>query len=104
MIHPIGLVDTRPELSQMSLPFSINQCPKYVCMSSFSHDLPFEVCKFPIARHTHLCVAIQWNLVRGLGLTHDHALVPDHGLVLEISGYLFKLVIFHKRNYGSGAE
>ena len=34
-----------------------------VCMSSFSRDLTFEVCKFPIARHTHPCVAIQWNLV-----------------------------------------
>ena len=62
-------------------------------MSSFSHDLPLEVCAFPFARHIHPFVTINWNLVgkvRGQGLTHDH------GLVLEISGYLFKSVIFHK--------
>ena len=34
----------------------------------------------------------------GQGLAHDHGLVPDHGLVHEISGCLFKSVIFHKRN------
>ena len=28
----------------------------------------------------------------------DHGLVPDHGLVHEISGFLFKSVIFHKSN------
>ena len=92
MIHPIGIVDTLPELPQMSLLFSINLCPKYVCVSLFSHDLPFEVCEFPIARRTHPCVAIQWNLVRlvrGQGMAQDHRLVPDHGLVMEISGYLF---------------
>ena len=36
--------------------------------------------------------------VRGQGLAHDHGLIPDHGLALEISGYLFKSVIFPKRN------
>ena len=62
--------------------------------------LPFEACEFPIARHTHQCIAIQWNLVgkvRGQGLAHDHGLVRDHGLVLEISGYLFKSVIFSQK-------
>ena len=34
--------------------------------------------------------------VRGQGLTRDHGL--DHGLMLEISGYLFRSVIFHKSN------
>ena len=29
--------------------------------------------------------------VRGLGLAHDPGLVPDHGLVLELNGYLFKI-------------
>ena len=85
----------------MSLLFSVNLCPKYVCVSSCSHYLPFEACEFPIARHTHQCIEIQWNLVgklRGQGLAHDHGSVPDHGLVLEISGYLFKSVIFHKGN------
>ena len=42
--------------------------------------------------------------VRGQGLARDHRLVPDHGLVLEISGSLFISVIFHKSNEGSGAE
>ena len=32
--------------------------------------------------------------LRGQGLARDHVLVLDHGLVLEISGYLFKSVIF----------
>ena len=36
--------------------------------------------------------------VRGQGLARDHRLVPGHGLVHEISGYLFKPVIFHKSN------
>ena len=36
--------------------------------------------------------------VRGQGLARDHGLVPDHGLVHEISGCLFKPVIFHKSN------
>ena len=76
-------------------------CPKYVCVYSCSNYLPFEVCEFPITRHTHPCVAIQWNLVGkvcGQRLTQDHGLVPDHGLVQEISGCLFKSVIFHKSN------
>ena len=96
MIHPIGLVDTLPEIPQMSLLFSVNLCPKYVCVSSCSHYLPFEACEFPIARHTHPCIARQWIVgkVRGQGLARDHGLVPDHGLLLEISGYLFKSVIF----------
>ena len=29
-------------------------------------------------------------------MAQDHGLVPDHGLVLETSGYRFKSVIFHK--------
>ena len=36
--------------------------------------------------------------VCGERLGHDHGLVPDHGLVHEISGFLFKSVIFHKSN------
>ena len=36
--------------------------------------------------------------VRGQGLARDHGLVPDYGLVLEIIGYLFISVIFHKSN------
>ena len=57
----------------------------------FMLSLPFEACEFPIARHTHPCIAIQWNLVgnvHGQGLARDHRLVPDYGLslVLEISG------------------
>ena len=36
--------------------------------------------------------------VIGQVLAQDHGLVPDHGLVLEISGYLLKSVIFHKSN------
>ena len=38
------------------------------------------------------------------GLGQDHGLVPDHGLVLEISGYLFKSVIFHKSNYKAAGQ
>ena len=98
MIHPIGLVDTLPEIPQMSLLFSVNLRPKYVCVSSCSHYLPFEACEFPIARHTHPCIAIQWTLSERCVVrdwhVRDHGLVPDHGLVLEISGYLFKSVIF----------
>ena len=79
----------------------MNLCPKYVCVYSCSNYLPVEVCEFPITRHTHPCVAIQWNLVgkvRGQRSTQDHGLVPDHGLVQGISGCLFKSVIFHKSN------
>ena len=36
--------------------------------------------------------------VRGQGLAQDYGLVPDHGLVQEISGCLSKSVIFHKSN------
>ena len=36
--------------------------------------------------------------VCGERLGHDHGLVPDYGLVQEISGCLFKSVIFHKSN------
>ena len=36
--------------------------------------------------------------MRGQGLARDHGLVPDHILVLEISGYLFTSIIFHKSN------
>ena len=100
MIHPIGLVDTLPELPQLSLHFRMNLCPKYVCVYSCSNYLPFEVCEFPIARHTHPCVAIQWTLVGkvcGQGLAQDHGLAPDHGLVQEMNGCLFKSVIFYKR-------
>ena len=79
-----------------------------MCVYSCSHYLPFEVCEFPIARHTHPCIAIYiMDLVRkmrGQGLARDHGLAPDHGWVLEISGYLFISVIFHKSNQGSGAE
>ena len=39
-----------------------------------------------------------------VGKVRDHGLAPDHGLVLELSGYLSKSVIFHKSNKGSGAE
>ena len=63
--------------------------------------MPFEICEFPIARHTHPCIAIQWNLVGKLHVRDWHStmdLVPDHGLVLEINGGLFKSVIFHKSN------
>ena len=77
--------------------FLMNPCPKYVCVSSCSNYLPFEVCEFPIVRHRHPCIAIQWTLfvkVRGQGLAQDHGLVPDHGLVQEISGCVFKSVIF----------
>ena len=91
----------------MALIFSTNQCPKYMCVYSWPIYLPFEVCEFPIARHTHTCVAIQWNLVgklRGGGLAQDHGFVPDHGLVQEISGCLFKSVIFHKKQLSSGVE
>ena len=92
-----GLVDTLPELPQMSLLFSMNLCPKYVCVYSCSNYLPFEVCEFPIAGHTHPCAAIQWNLlgrVRRQGLAQDHGLVPDHGLVHSISGCLFKGALY----------
>ena len=34
--------------------------------------------------------------VRGQELALDHVLTPDHGLVLEISDYLFKSVIISK--------
>ena len=34
----------------------------------------------------------------GQGLAQDRGLVPDHGLVHEISGCLFESVIFHKSN------
>ena len=42
--------------------------------------------------------------VRGQGLAQDHALVPDHGLVHEISDCLFKSVIFHKSNYKAAGQ
>ena len=35
-------------------------------------------------------------------LAQDHGLVPDHGLVLETSGYRFKSVIFHKATKSAG--
>ena len=45
--------------------------------------------------HTHV---LRYNgfvgKVRGQGLAQDHGLEPDHGLVHEISGCLFKSVIF----------
>ena len=66
-----------------------------VRVSSCSHEMPFEVCEFQIARHPHPCVVIQWNLV---GKVRGQGLIQDHGLVLEISGYLFKSGIFHKSN------
>ena len=62
LIHPIGLVDTLPEIPQMSLVFSVNLCPKYMCVSSCCHYLPFEICEFPIVRHMYPCIAIQWTL------------------------------------------
>ena len=57
MIPPIGLVDTLPETPQMSLLFSVNLCPKYMCMSSCSHYLPFEVLEEARAS-TGLCVDV----------------------------------------------
>ena len=39
-----------------------------------------------------------------VGNVRGQGLVPDHGLVLEISGSLFISVVFHKSYYGSGAE
>ena len=36
MIHPTSLVDTLPEIPQMSLLVSVNLCPKYVCVSSYA--------------------------------------------------------------------
>ena len=36
--------------------------------------------------------------VRGQGLAQGHGMVPDQGLVHEISGCLFKEGIFHKSN------
>ena len=69
-----------------------------MCMSSFSHDLPFEVCEFLIVRHrpTH-----PWNRV---GKVRGQGLARDHGFVLEISSYLFKAVIFHYRNYKAAGQ
>ena len=40
--------------------------------------------------------------VCGKGLARDHGLVPDHGLVHEISGCLFKPVIFQKATNAAG--
>ena len=66
-----------------------------MCLSSFSHYMHFEVCEFPIARHTHAkcCDTMEpCRKVRGQGLAQDHAhgLVPDHGLHgAGNSGYLF---------------
>ena len=58
---------------------------KYVCGSSCSHYLPkFKACEFPIARHTHPCIAIQWNLV---GKERYQILAQDHGLVPNEIGY-----------------
>ena len=34
------------------------------------------------------------GLAMSMCFVQDHGLAPDHGLVLEISGYLFKSVIF----------
>ena len=56
------------------------------CIHALLDYVPFEICEFPIARHTHPCVAIHWNLVgkvRGQRLAQDHGLVPglDIGLV-----------------------
>ena len=90
MIHPIGLVDTLAELPQMSLLFSMNLCPKYVCMSPCSNYLPFEVCEFPIVRNTHPRIVIQWNLVRDLHMIME----PNHGLVQEIRGFLYLNQLF----------
>ena len=92
----MGLVDTLPEIPQMSLLFGVNIFPKYMCVSSCSHYLPFEVYEFPIARHTHPCIAMQWTLSDRHGIMDWYRI--RHGLVLEISGYLFKSVIFHKSN------
>ena len=89
MIHPIGLVDTLPEIPQMSLLFSVNLCPKYMCVFSCSHYLPFEVCEFPIARHTHPCIAIQWTLSEGCvhrrtGRGGGGQLTPQFGQIYDI--------------------
>ena len=51
--------------------------------------LLFEVCEFPIARHTHPCIAIHCDTMDLVRKVCGEGLVPDHGLVHEISGFLF---------------
>ena len=75
MIHSVWLVDTLAQLSQIFLLFSMNQCPKYMCVSSCSHYLSCEVCPFPIAKHTHQCIAIQWNLVGRCVVRDEHRIM-----------------------------
>ena len=71
----VGLVDTLAQLSQIVQLFSMNQCHKYMCVSSCSHYLPCEVCAFPIAIHTHQCIAIQCNLVGRCVVRDGHRIV-----------------------------
>ena len=74
----------------------MNLCSKYVCVSSCSNYLPFEVCEFPTSMYCDTMDLV--GTVRGQGLAHNHGLVPNYGLVQEISGCLLKSVIFHKSN------
>ena len=84
----------------MSLVFSASLCQKYMCLSSCSHYLPFEVQVYVGISDCETYTSMYCDTmdlvgkVHGQGLARDHGLVPDHGLVLEISGYLFKSVIF----------
>ncbi len=55
---------------------------------------PFEVCEFPIARYT----SMYCDTMDLVGKVRGQGLAPDHGLVHEISGCLFKQVVFHKSN------
>ena len=75
-------------------------CPKYVCVSSCSNCL----LKFVNFRLRDIYTSMYCDTMdfvgkaRGQGLAQDHGLVPDHGLVQEISGCLYKSVIFQKSN------
>ena len=89
--HPVGLVDTLAQLSQIFLVFSMNQCPTYMCVSSCSHYLPCEVCAFPIARHTHQCIAIQWNLVGRCVVRDGHRIMYWY----RIMDWCWKLLVIY---------
>ena len=96
-----GLVDT-PNTSRntSNVPTFQHESMSEICVCVFILSLPafWSLWISDCETCTHPCIAIQWSLVgklRGQGLAQDYGLVPGHGLVLEISGYLIKSVIFH---------
>ena len=62
-----------------------------MCMSSCSRYLPCEVWAFPIARLTHQCIAIQWNLVGRCVVRDGHRIVYWY----RIMDWCWKLLVIY---------